>query len=80
MALGTPCVVTRSVGPSEFIIDGENGVMVEPTVSSLIDGIYRLAEDTALQAKLIANGRATLTQGFTPQVVIEKIEKIIDKC
>lgn len=80
MALGTPCVVTRSVGPSEFIIDGENGVMVEPTVDSLIDGIYRLAEDTALQAKIIANGRATLTQGFTPQVVIEKIEKIIEKC
>jgi glycosyltransferase involved in cell wall biosynthesis len=77
MALGTPCVVTRSVGPSEFIIDGKNGVMVEPTVDSLIEGIYRLAEDTALQAKIIANGRATLTQGFTPQVVIEKIEKLI---
>lgn len=80
MALGTPCVVTRSVGPSEFIIDGENGIMVEPTVDSLIEGIYRLAEDKVLQAKVIANGRTTLTQGFTPQVVIEKIEKIIEKC
>lgn len=80
MALGTPCVVTRSVGPSEFIIDGKNGVIVEPTVDSLIDGIYRLAEDQTLQTQIITNGRATLTQGFTPQVVIEKIEKIIEKC
>lgn len=79
MALGTPCVVTRSVGPSEFIVDGENGVMVEPTVESLIEGIYRLAEDKALQAKIIANGQATLTQGYTPEVVIDKIEKLIEE-
>lgn len=77
MALGTPCVVTRSVGPSEFIIDGENGVMVEPDVDSLVDGIYRLAEDKALQNKIIANGHTTLSRGYTPEVVIEKIEKLI---
>lgn len=77
MALGTPCVVTRSVGPSEFIIDGENGVMVEPNVDSLIKGIYRLAEDKALQNKIITNGRDTLSRGYTPEVVIEKIEKLI---
>lgn len=77
MALGTPCVVTRSVGPSEFIVDGENGVMVEPDVDSLVDGIYRLAEDKALQNKIIANGHDTLSHGYTPEVVIEKIEKLI---
>lgn len=77
MALGTPCVVTRSVGPSEFIVDGENGVMVEPDVDSLIDGIYRLAKDKVLQNKIITNGRDTLSQGYTPEVVIEKIEKLI---
>ena len=77
MALGTPCVVTRSVGPSEFIIDGENGVMVEPNVDGLIKGIYRLAEDKALQNKIITNGRDTLSHGYTPEVVIEKIEKLI---
>ena len=77
MALGTPCVVTRSVGPSEFIIDGENGVMVEPNVDSLIKGIYRLAEDKTLQNKIITNGRDTLSRGYTPEVVIEKIEKLI---
>ncbi len=79
MALGTPCVVTRSVGPSEFIIDGENGVIVEPNVDSLVCGIYRLAEDKALQNKIIANGHTTLSHGYTPEVVIEEIEKLIAK-
>lgn len=78
MALDTPCVVTRSVGPSEFIIDGDNGVMVEPNVDSLVEGIYRLAKNKELQKKIIPNGRATLSQGYTPQVVIEKIEKLIN--
>lgn len=77
MALRTPCVVTRSVGPSEFVIDGVNGVMVEPTVESLIEGIYRLAENKELQAQIVDNGQTTLTKGYTPEVVIKKIENCI---
>lgn len=73
MALGTPCVVTRSVGPSEFIIDGENGVMVEPNVESLIAGIYRLATDKKLQNKIIVNGYKTV-QDYNPEEVINKIK------
>lgn len=78
MALGTPCVITRSVGPSGFIVDGKNGVMVEPTVESLVEGIYRLAESPELQSTIIANGHKTLEQGYTPKYVIEKIEKLIE--
>lgn len=77
MALGTPCVITRSVGPSGFVVDGKNGVMVEPTVESLVQGIYRLAESPELRSTIIANGHKTLQQGYTPKIVIEKIEKLI---
>ena len=77
MALGTPCVVTRSVGPSEFIIDGENGVMVEPNVESLIEGIYRLATDKKLQNKIIVNGYKSL-HDYNPEVVINKINILIN--
>lgn len=79
MALGTPCVVTRSVGPSEFIIDSENGIMVEPNVDSLIEGIYKLAENKELQNKVIANGYETLKKYYTPGVVILRIEKLINE-
>ena len=34
-------------------IDSENGVMVEPDVDSLVDGIYRLAKDKVLQNKIL---------------------------
>lgn len=76
MALGTPCVVTRSVGPSEFIIDIENGIMVEPTIDSLISGIYQLAEDKSLQAKIANNGILTISQKYKPETIIKQIEEL----
>ena len=78
MALGTPCVVTRSVGPSEFIIDIENGIMVEPTIDSLISGIYQLAEDKSLQAKIANNGISTISQKYSPETIIKQIEEVIN--
>lgn len=78
MALGTPCVVTRSVGPSEFISNGENGIMVEPDIDSLINGIYRLAENKELQKSIAHNGYNTLHH-YTPQVIIKQIEELINE-
>lgn len=78
MALGTPCVVTRSVGPSEFIIEGENGIMVEPTIDSLIGGIYQLAEDKSLQVKIANNGISTISQKYSPETIIKQIEEFIN--
>lgn len=77
MALGTPCVVTRSVGPSEFIIDGENGIMVEPNVDSLIEGIYKLAENKDLQKKVADNGIKSIDR-YTPQAIIEQFENLLN--
>lgn len=76
MALGTPCVVTRSVGPSEFLIEGENGIMVEPTIDSLIGGIYQLAEDKSLQVKIANNGISTISQKYSPETIIKQIEEL----
>lgn len=78
MVLGTPCVVTRSVGPSEFIIDGENGIMVEPTIDSLISGIYQLAENKSLQAQIAYNGISTILQKYNPETIIKQIEEFIN--
>ena len=78
MALGTPCVGTRSVGPSEFIIEGENGIMVEPTIDSLIGGIYQLAEDKSLQVKIANNGISTISQKYSPETIIKQIEEFIN--
>lgn len=78
MALNTPCVVTKSIGPSEFIINGKNGVLVEPSIESLIDGIYLLAENKQLQVQITTNAQATLSNKYTPQTIINKIENLFN--
>ncbi len=78
MALATPCVVTRSIGPSEFIIDGENGILVEPNIDSLIKGLYHLAENRQLQQTISSNSQITITQKYAPQTVINRIYNAIN--
>lgn len=78
MALGIPCVITRSIGPSEFIIDGENGIMVEPNVDSLIKGIYRFVYDKNLLKKIANNGKLTILQKYNPKSIIRQFEETIN--
>ena len=39
MSLGIPCVVTKSLGPCEFIEDGINGILTEQNADSLTDSV-----------------------------------------
>ena len=40
MALGVPCVVTKSRGPCEFIEDGVNGLLTEQSPESLAEEVF----------------------------------------
>lgn len=42
MALNVPCVVCRSAGPSEFIVDGVNAIMTEPNPDCLYNGVLAM--------------------------------------
>lgn len=77
MALGIPCVATRSIGPSEFIIDGENGIMVNPTVDCLIQGIYRVVNNIKMQRDIISEGKSTISIKYSPQTIINQIKSIL---
>ena len=46
-AAGVPAIVTRFHGVDEFLRDGINGISVEPTVSSVADGLRRLMKMSA---------------------------------
>lgn len=48
MALHLPCVVTISRGPSEFIKDGVNGLLIEQSPQALTAGVKRMLEDRKL--------------------------------
>ncbi|MCJ2080865.1 glycosyltransferase family 4 protein [Methylobacterium sp. J-090] len=57
MAAGLAVVSTHSVGVSDCLRDGENGLMVQPgDVPALADALTRVIEDDALRARLARDG------------------------
>lgn len=55
MALGVPCVVTKSLGPCEFVEDGVNGVLTKQSPESLAEKVIEILTDRALYERIKAN-------------------------
>lgn len=78
MALGTPCVVCRSAGPSEFMRDGENGIVTEPTPEDLYEGVLRMLCFSDRNS-LIQAAKDTVYNGYNPNRIVGQFEAIIEE-
>lgn len=76
MALGVPCVVTKSLGPCEFIEDGVNGLLTEQSPESLTEQVLRILQDKGLYEKIKANTRCP--EQFAPENVMKKVEELLE--
>jgi glycosyltransferase involved in cell wall biosynthesis len=66
MATARPVVASRLGQLAEIIIDGENGLLVEPgDADALARAIERLAKDEALRERLGAAARQTVIEQYT---------------
>jgi len=74
MAVGIPSVITRSLGPEEFAVDGVNCIFVEPDVESLIKGIVKMI-NISDKSDMIASAYETVKQ-YSPDRIMEKIYNI----
>lgn len=77
MALGVPCVVTKSLGPCEFIEDGVNGILTEQSAESLAEKVELMLTDRALYERIKANTRCP--EQFAPEHVMQKIDKLLEE-
>ena len=75
MALGVPCVVTKSLGPCEFIEDGVNGILTEQSPVSLAEKVMEILTDRALYERIKANTHCP--EQFAPSKVMNLIYKNI---
>lgn len=75
MALGIPCVVTKSLGPCEFIEDGVNGILTEQTPESLAEQVLRMIQERSLYEIIKANTH--FPEQFLPSRIMEMIYRII---
>ncbi len=44
MAIGTPCIITRSSGTEEFAVNEKNCILAEPNLESLISSVKKMIE------------------------------------
>ena len=76
MALGVPCVVTKSRGPCEFIEDGVNGLLTEQSPESLAEKVLSILTDKTLYQSIKEN--TVCPEQFAPDRVMRQIEELID--
>jgi glycosyltransferase involved in cell wall biosynthesis len=80
MASGKPVVSTRRGGPSETVVDGETGFLVDPRDSAaLAEQVIRLLRDPALRARMGAAGRARVEANFAAEVTAARFGAQIDR-
>jgi glycosyltransferase involved in cell wall biosynthesis len=80
MALEVPVVATRVAGIPRLIVDGENGLLVEPgSAEALSRSLARLLQDAGLRARLGPAGRQTVEAGYDFRVRTQKIRALYDE-
>ena len=71
-AQDVPVVSTRSEGPTWFMRDGENGLLVDlDDHDAMADGIARLRNDAELATTVVAGGRRTLQERFSKEAITQ---------
>ncbi len=76
MALGIPCVVTKSPGPCEFIEDGINGILTEQSPESLAEKVLEMLINRELYEYIKAN--SCCPEQFAPENVMKSMETLLE--
>ena len=80
MASGLPVISTRSVGVVDCLVDGENGLLVEPRdVDALAAAIGRMLDDGSLRKGLARRALADVRSLYSWPAVARKIEGIYEE-
>src|SRR4029077_6689029 len=64
-ACGVPVVAVAEGGVRETVIDGVNGVLVEPRADAMAEGIVRLMRDSDLRGRLGRQGRHLVAENWS---------------
>ncbi len=79
MASGLPIVSTRVVGVIDCLVDGENGLMVEPRdVDALAAAIARMLDDAPLRRRLAARALHEVRTLYSWPAVVRTIEGVYE--
>lgn len=75
---GVPVIATRSGGPSEIVVDGETGILVDVNdVEGIAAAIRRLLSDSALVVKMGKAGQFRIRNLFSMERFAREIEELM---
>jgi len=74
MAAGKPVIAANEGGPKETVVNGRTGILIKPTVKSLIKAVKWLTPEKAEKMKEDCQKRAEL---FDSSVYFSQVDKII---
>ena len=77
MSCGLPCFASNISGGDEIIVDGKNGLLVEPTAEGITEGLRELMEKPELRKKLGTAARQTVIDRFDKKKLIKREIKIL---
>ena len=73
MSCGLPCVATCVSGTEDIIVDGMNGLLVEPEQpAEMAVALRRIIEDTELARRLGQEGRATMLRDYQMNSIVDR--------
>jgi len=75
LALGVPCVVTRSIGVMDFLIDGKNALITEQSYQSLTEKVIVVLENKKIYETLKMN--TGCPRKFEFNCVVKKIDDLM---
>jgi glycosyltransferase involved in cell wall biosynthesis len=79
MARGVAVLAVNSGGPSEFLSDGETGVLARSGApGDLADGLARILESAELRARLAAAGKDSYMRDYTDTALQKRFFKTIE--
>jgi glycosyltransferase involved in cell wall biosynthesis len=78
LAVGTPVLATRTGGVAEVIVEGENGLLVEPgDASALAEAVQRFVADDGLRERLRARAAASVER-YAAERVYARLESVLE--
>jgi len=80
MALGKPLIATRAGGPTETVIHGETGLLVQPNdEEDMAKAIVRLMSERSLASRFGEAGRRRARRFFSAEVMSRRIVELLEQ-
>lgn len=74
-ACGLPVIATAEGGMRETVVDGVNGLLVEPDEQAMADAIMRLRDDERYRSELSQNGSKQVVEKWGLSASIDRLEQ-----